>query len=313
MLDEKDKQPEKTTPKKPRWKRVVRAIFRPKPLMTAALLVCAVIFWPMIESNLPDLAQNPEYGVTVADIEVNEPPHWVPHEFVEDAIERVGFPEEMSLLDENLTVEIAKLFAQHPWVADVKEVRKLSFPARLIVTLEYRRPVAMIEKRTGLYPVDASGVLLPKEDFSLSAMADYPAITGVRSTPPSLQGEVWNDPLVRGAARIAAVLESDWQTLELRSIRVPPRTTEDIKLQDAEFSLFTTSGSTILWGRAPGVTHEKELSVTQKIERMKTYLADYGSFDAPAGPYEIDIRQWQQISRRQIPASRDAQLPKEKF
>lgn len=313
MLDNKDKEPEKTTLKKPRWKRVVRAIFRPKPLMTVALLVCAVLFWPMIESNLPDLTQNPEYRVTVADIEVNEPPHWVPHEFVEDAVERVGFPEEMSLLDEKLTVEIAKLFAHDPWVADVKEVRKLSFPSRLIVTLEYRRPVAMIEKRTGLYPVDASGVLLPKEDFSLSAMADYPAITGVRSTPPSLQGEVWNDPLVRGAARIAAVLESDWQTLELRSIRVPPRTTEDIKLQDAEFSLFTTSGSTILWGRAPGVTHEKELSVTQKIERMKTYLADYGSFDAPAGPYEIDIRQWQQISRRQIPASRDAQLPKEKF
>lgn len=315
-MTDKDK-PDKESPKpeapQRRWVRVVRAAFRPKPLMTAALLVCAVIFWPMLQANLPDLTRNPEYRVTVADIEVNEPPHWVPHEFVEDAVERVGFPQEMSLLDDDLTLEIAKLFARHPWVAEVKEVRKASFPARLLVTLDYRRPVAMIEKRTGLYPVDASGVLLPKEDFSLSATADYPAITGVRSTPPSLQGEVWDDPLVQGAARIAAALQTDWQTLDLRSIRVPPRTTEEIKLQDAQFSLLTSSGSTILWGRAPGVKHEKELTVAQKIDRMKTYLADYGSFDAPAGPYEIDIRQWQQISRKQIPASRDAQLPKEKF
>lgn len=311
--DKDDTETAKPDAPKRRWIRVVRAIFRPKPLMAAALLVCAVIFWPMLQSNLPDLTQNPEYRVTVADIEVNEPPHWVPHGFVKDAVERVGFPEEMSLLDEKLTVEIAKLFARHPWVADVLQVRKASFPARLLVTLEYRRPVAMIEKRTGLYPVDASGVLLPKEDFSLSEMADYPAITGVRSTPPSLQGEVWDDPLVQGAARIAAALRTDWQELNLRSIHVPPRTTEQIKLQDAEFTLLTSSGSTILWGRAPGVKHDKELTITQKIDRMKTYLADYGSFDAPAGPYEIDIRQWQQISRKQIPASRDAQLPKEKF
>jgi len=296
---------------RPRWKRALRACFRPKPLMAAAMIVCAVILWPMVETNLPDLSQQPEYRLTASDIQINKPPHWVPHQFVEDAIERVGFPAEMSLLDKNLTLDMAKLFAQHPWVAEVKEVRKVSFPARLLVTLEYRRPVAMIEKRTGLYPVDARGVLLPKEDFSLSDTADYLTITGVRSSPPSVQGEVWNDSLVQGAARIAAVLQTEWQGLNLKAVTVPPRTTSEVKLNDAQFTLLTSTGSTILWGRAPGVQHDKELAVSQKIHRLKTYLADYGSFDAPSGPYEIDIRHWQQISRKQIPAARDANLPKE--
>lgn len=309
--DEQDDQEEIISDDRPRWQRMLRAVFRPKPLMLAAMIVCAAILWPIVKANLPDLSQQPEYRLTASQIVINQPPHWVPHQFVDDAIERVGFPAEMSLLDENLTIDVAKLFAQHPWVAEVKEVRKASFPACLLVTLEYRRPVAMIEKRTGMYPIDARGVLLPKEDFSLSATADYLTITGVRSSPPSVQGEVWNDSLVQGAARVAAVLRTEWQALNLKAIVVPPRTTSEIKLADIEFTLMTTTGSSILWGRAPGVQHDRELSVTQKLDRLKTYLADHGSFDAPAGPYEIDIRHWQQISRKQIPAARDANLPKE--
>ena len=75
------------------------------------MIVCAVILWPMVETNLPDLSQQPEYRLTASDIQINKPPHWVPHQFVEDAIERVGFPAEMSLLDKNLTLDMAKLFA----------------------------------------------------------------------------------------------------------------------------------------------------------------------------------------------------------
>jgi len=310
ITDSQDESTEKTA-QRPRWQRVLKIVFQPKPLMVAAGIVCAIIFWPALEQKLPDLNQNPEYRLTARDIQINKPPHWVPHNLIEDAIERVGFPEEMSLLDKDLTLNVAKLFAQHPWVAEVKEVRKESFPARLLVTLEYRRPVAMVEKRTGLYPVDAAGVLLPREDFSLSASVDYPAIAGVRSSPPSVQGEVWNDPLVVGAARIAAVMQANWKQFDLKAVVVPSRTSEEISLRETEFSLLTTSGTIILWGYAPGFEEKNSLSVTQKIDRLKTYLADYGSFDAPAGPYEIDIRHWQQISRKQIPAARDAQLPKE--
>jgi len=297
------KEPTDSHEKPSRKIRALKAVFRPKILSVLASLVAVAITWPILKSHLPDLSKESTYLVTARDIEVNPPPHWVPHHFIDDLVARVGFP----------TNDVAKRFAQHPWVAEVKEVRKASFPPRLMVMLAYRRPVAMIEKRTGLYPVDVHGVLLPKEDFSLSDTADYATISGVRSSPPSVQGEVWNDPAVKGAARLAAVLRTHRQRFHLKAILVPPRVKNTVKLADLEFKLLTTSGSTILWGRAPGVEHDEELSIDQKIDRLKTYLADYGSFDAPAGPYEIDIRDWQQISRRQIPAARDANLPKESF
>lgn len=289
-----------------RVKRVLKTVFRPKTLVMIAVIVSAAISWPIVNDNLPDLSQQEAYRITPADISINEPPYWVPHDLIENVIQRAGFPDEMSLLDDELTENVAQAFAQHPWVAEVQEVRKASFPSRLNVTLVYRVPVAMIEKRTGLYPVDANGILLPTEDFSLSDTADYLKIAGVRSVPPSIQGDAWDDPLVLGAARMAAALRDEWQPLGLRAIAVPERTTEKISLQESEFSLVTTGGSAILWGRAPGIDQPGELSVEQKLGRLKKYLTDFGSFDEPAGPYEIDIRHWQQISRKKLPAARDA-------
>lgn len=286
-------------------------MFRPKTLVVIAVLVSAAIGWPIVSDNLPDLSQQEAYQITPADITINEPPYWVPHDLIEDVIQRADFPAEMSLLDEELTENVAQAFAQHPWVEEVQEVRKASYPSRLSVTLVYRVPVAMIEKRTGLYPVDANGILLPTEDFSLSDTADYLKIVGVRSTPPSLQGDRWDDPLVLGAARIAAALRDEWRALGLRSIAVPDRITEDVSLQGSEFCLITNGGSAILWGRAPEIDQPGELSVAQKIGRLKKYLDDFGSFDEPAGPYEIDIRHWQQISRKKLPAARDAKNPVE--
>lgn len=289
-----------------RVKRVLKAVFRPRLLLTMAVIVSGVIGWPLVSAHLPDLSPQDAYRVTPADITINEPPYWVPHDLIEDVISRSGFPDDMSLLDERLTHDVAQAFAGHPWVAEVEEVRKASYPPRLTIALRYRAPVAMIEKRTGLYPVDANGILLPTEDFSLSETADYLKITGVRSPPPSLQGDRWDDPLVLGAARMAHVLRKEWKQFGLRAISVPDRRTENVSLVKSEFSLITNGGSAILWGRAPGTDQPGELTVEQKIGRLKKYLSDFGSFDEPAGPYEIDIRHWQQISRKKLPAARDA-------
>ena len=69
-------------------------------------------------------------------------------------------------------------------------------------------------------------------------------------------------------------------------------------IDDLQFELLTRNGSRILWGRAPGTNHPGELTVEQKIGRLKKYQSDFGGFDQPHGPYEIDIRHWREISRR---------------
>jgi hypothetical protein len=38
----------------------------------------------------------------------------------------------------------------------------------------------------------------------------------------------------------------------------------------------------------------------QKVKRLEKYLSDFGDYMRPSGPYVIDIRHWQEISRHAI-------------
>lgn len=290
-------------------KKLLRAIFQPKRLLLLAI-VASVPFWqPLVGRFLPDLSDQPEFLVSGSEIEVNALPHWVPADLVAQVLEVAKLPPQLSLLSPELTEQLAHAFAQHPWVARVVEVRKQSSPPRLQVTLEFREPVCMVEMRDGLYPLSADGTLLPSRDFSLAETAHYIKIQNVRSTPSGPEGTPWGDPTVAGACRLAESLRDHWADLQLKAIRAPKRTTAEVDLDELEYSLVTDGGSSILWGRAPGVDRPGELTVTQKIGRLEKYLADFGSFDRPAGPYEIDIRHWQQISRRRLAEDRNAVDP----
>jgi hypothetical protein len=291
------------------FKRISKAIFRPRQLVLLALAVSLPFAQPLLDRWLPELAQNSDYQLEVSQISINKPPHWVPHNLVEQMVIRAKLPPTLSLLDEELTERIALAFAEHPWIAEVVEVRKSSFPARVDVQLIYREPVALVEKRTGFYPVSAEGILLPPEDFSLAETAGYLKITGVRSSPFSEPGKPWNDPLVESAAQLAGLLKHDWKSLDLKSIEVPPRSSDEIDLEQVVFALITRGGSIIVWGKAPELTASDELDSEHKLEQLRNYFADYGSFELPSGPYEIDIRYDKRISRQKLPLNRDARRP----
>lgn len=289
-----------------RKRRLLRWLFQPRSLLLVGLAVSSVYWFPLVRNALPELSQRDEYQFDPRRIAINEPPHWVPHNLVEQVVSRAKLGSSLSILEDDLTARIAQAFAQHPWVAGVVEVRKQPFPARVTARLLYREPVAMIEKRTGFYPVDVQGILLPPEDFSLSETTGYLKIRGVRSIPAGMPGANWGDPLVVGAARVARALIHEWIPLGIKAVHVPDRTTAEVDLNESMFVLETIGGSRILWGLAPGVEVEGELTIEQKLGRLRKYVADYGSLDRPAGPYEIDIRHWRQISRKKLNVTRDA-------
>jgi cell division septal protein FtsQ len=277
-------------PAPPRW----RGWFRPTILASLALAAAAVLLWPHISKFLPDISQRGEYRVAVSDIEISRPPHWVPQTLIQQVAEQASLPEHVSLLDDSLVETVARAFRQHPWVEKVVRVRK-SYPARLEVELEYRKPVAMVEVKQGLYPIDASGILLPPTDFSITDTKNYPLVSSVRTTPQSAAGNAWGDPVVLGAAQISAVLSARWKEFSLVEIRVPTGSAED-----GVYQLYTKGGSRIVWGRSPASDHPGELSAEQKVGRMEEYVNRFGGFDQPNGPYEIDIRHLQEISRKRL-------------
>ncbi|MGE5193069.1 MAG: cell division protein FtsQ/DivIB [Deltaproteobacteria bacterium] len=280
---------------------LLRQLYRPVTVASAAAVVVAGLFLPRLKGLLPDLEQRSEYRLTATQIEITAPPHWVPHDLVSQVVERADLPEELSLLDENLVGEVAEAFRLSPWVEEVVSVSK-SFPARVSVVLSYRRPVAMVEVKQGHYPIDAHGVLLPPQEFSVADTRAYPTITGVVSTPQGAAGTEWGDPVVEEAAQLAAELACFWKTLGLTAIVCPRAAESHARIDEGVFLLEARGGTRIIWGHAPGTDHPGELSTKQKIGRLEEYVKRFGGFDRPHGPYRIDIRHWRDISRTPLSA-----------
>jgi hypothetical protein len=281
-------------------------LLRPRTILGVLLLAGLAAAYPVIKPHLPDVRRRGEYRVLTSEIQITQPPHWVPQDLVEQVAKLASLPEESSLLDEQLTREIHDAFALHPWVEEVVSVRK-QVPAKIEVKLTYRRPVAMVQVRSGMYPVDRRGILLPPADFSVASTRLYPLVEGVRSTPQGPAGTSWGDPLVEGAARLSDELSSHWKKFKLTAIVVPQA---GVAADTAEgvYSLRSEGGSRIVWGRAPGSDNPGELATDKKISRMLKYVTDFGGFDRPHGPYEIDIRHWQEISRKPLAARDDLPL-----
>jgi hypothetical protein len=277
--------------------------FRPRPLIISAAVAMTIIAIPVLARKMPKLNERPEYRVSASQISISTPPGWIPEDLAQQVFARAGLEENQSLLDATLSERVAAAFYTHPWVQDVRSVRK-SFPARIHVDVVYREPVAMVKGVDGYYPIDRHGILLPARDFSDADVEKFPMIERVASVPLGKLGEAWGDPAVSGAAELAAALVAKcegkgtwWNELELSAILMPRRVALVEDADELEFGLRTRGGSEILWGRAPGSRHPGELAVALKLQRLSEYRRDFGGFDDAHGPYQIDIRPWQGIDR----------------
>lgn len=274
--------------------------FRPAPLIVTAFLTCIGVLVPYIPHLLPDLTQLDEYQFELDRVAVNPPHDWVPGDFIDDVLLQSGLPQKVSLLQTGLCGEVARAFAQHPWIQEAKQVR-LTSDRSIQAHLVYRCPVAFVETKEGLLPIDLDGVLLPAADFALEDIDRLPHILNVSSLPKNSIGEPWGDIVVLSAAKIAAALtpnqnlEKYWNRFELIGIVAPEVTTVLPTSDDLKFELATRGGSRIIWGKPPGAD-DLEPTVEQKIGRMEQYLSRFGKFDEPNGPYRIDIRLFDSIS-----------------
>ncbi|HTN01218.1 MAG TPA: hypothetical protein VL132_05040 [Planctomycetaceae bacterium] len=282
----------------------------PRMLGRLALIVGFLVLVPWGISQLPNLTQRAEFQLNRDDIVLVPPPaEHVPADLLQRVLEKQKLPDQFALLDDELVGELAAAFEKNPWIAKVIRVRK-SYPPRVMVEVEYRRPVAFIEVERGFYPVDANAVLLPPADFTPDDSRRFPIVRNVTTMPQGPSGTTWGDPLVLAAARLAESLFDRWEPLGLSSIVAPTRPDASISPGDLTFELTTKGGSKIVWGRPPGTSHPGELTVEQKIGRLERYLEQFGAFDGPHGPYEIDIRHWQEISRRPLtPVKSNAARP----
>ncbi len=278
------------------WSRLLDWSLSPRILGAGTLAMLFVVVIPAIPSLWPSVSQNAQFQMSVDRIDLTPATRWTPHDIVESVAKNHPDWSDRSLLESSLAADLAAAFAQHPWISKVDRVEKTR-QGRVIVQVTYRTPVAMIETHRGLYPVDAEGVLLPPNDFSLAESDQLPHLRQIRSMPSGPAGTVWGDPLVLSGVKLCAALmpegnlESHWERYGLEAIVAPlaPSDTSGIAPEPPVFELLTRGGRRIIWGRPPG-DDTLEPSATQKLDRLDSYIRQQKSLDQPVGAYRIDIR-----------------------
>lgn len=302
----KAKTSEKATPRPSRLARLLTTLWRPFPLLTAAVVLSTLMFWPEIVRQMPELRSRPEYQLAWTDISISPPGRWVPSNLTSKVQEKSGLPDPLPVLDDGLVERLAIAFQQHPWVAEVKSVSK-SGPQRVHIEMRYRTPVLMVRTKRGLYPVDREGILLPPLDFAPADAERFPILRQVQSLPNGPAGTAWGDDAVLGAAHLAEALtttteqerSSAWETFGMAAIAVlgPERPAES--LDEVTLGLMTSAGSQVIWGRPPGAD-QLEPTVGQKLLRLDRFLPKLGDTEWSTSPVRLDVRLWDEVRKFEL-------------
>lgn len=278
-------------------------------LLVAVVAAVIVGGFSLVWIKLGDrILGTPEYRLGPQQVEiVPPPPDWIRCDLCAEVFRDPTLDASLSILNDDLCERIALAFERHPWVEKVDKVSK-HHPAFVRVELKYRRPVCMVDVPGGSLPVDVNGVLLPPGGFSPLEAARYPRLCGVNRMPSVPPGRRWPDPRIIGAAEIADAIGDAWGALGLQRIvpleadptiapvgsagnnhvgrrQAPRRSVEPF------FVLVTPLETQILWGYAPGANAAGELSVEEKVARLKKYFAENDTLDARGGRrHNLDLR-----------------------
>jgi hypothetical protein len=247
------------------------------------------------------VARDPRFTITADNLELPEQPAWI-RANVKEEVMRDGNLAAVNLLDPQATMRVARACEVHTWVADVRRVRK-QYPSRLVVELEYRKPVAMVEvkmgEERGLLPIDGRGVLLPPQDFTSEQCRDFLRLAAGETYPAGPAGTAWGDERVIGAAQIASLLADQWRELGLhRVVAVAKNDPQRRRFADPTYELTTRSPTLVIWGHAPGKELNTEASAAEKIVRLEQLIAKHGQLPTEGAGLEIDLRDRAGITMR---------------
>lgn len=253
----------------------------------AVILVGALCYfaWSVVG---PSLTTDPAFLLTLEKLEVPPPPEWIHADVKSEVFEKAQL-NELSVLDPKATVKVYNAFAVHGWVAKVNRVTKQAGP-KMIVELEYRQPVAMVEvydhDKWGLLPIDGRGVVLSPNDFSRNQAGSFLRVAVDGAMPLGDVGSNWGDSRVVGGARIAEAWGEHWKGLQLYRISATAETAGGPPV----YEISTRDNSRILWGNAPGQEGANENTPQQKIEMILAEVNRTGPLTGRTPPVIIDVR-----------------------
>ena len=244
------------------------------------LLVCGYLGWRYYGAKHYDATF---YGINKANIEITPQPEWIRSSVVDQVYDESGLGR-LSLFDSQTPSIIAQAFGAHPVIRKVRRVQPMA-GGRVAVAVEYRSPVAMVcvQPPSGdastppkWLPVDGESFILPtKGNFTEKDVNNYIWIfaNGIRSDIERYDGRVFDDPQIKDAAALCAVLVHVKERVQAKIVKVTAApTTERTRWL---LSIDTHgNGPHILWGSAPGMEAPSEPKYDSKLRKLLELASD---------------------------------------
>jgi cell division septal protein FtsQ len=195
-------------------------------------------------------------------------------------------------LDETTAEQVGRALGSVVWLRNVKVQTGID---RVIVTAEYRKPLAVFNSGRRKYYIDNDGVVLNFVPISELAIVEIKGLKG--SNMPGV-GAVWGDGDVEGAMELITLLG----TMDGISVPESPLLNEIAAIDVTNFDgrrrkstphiiIETADGTPIYWGAAPGkAAANLEALEREKLAMLYGFYNRYGTVQLKGRIKYIELR-----------------------
>jgi hypothetical protein len=226
------------------------------------------------------------YAVKIENLVTTPQPTWIRNTQVREEVFKNSGLGQLSVLDPQASATIAHAFESHSWVQRASRVQKLP-GGKVTVDIVYRRPIAMVyydgqanpssaKLKTGFFPVDEEGVVLPPADFDENQVRNYFVVVADGAMPPSEVGMTYADTRIKQALLLCRLLDSARAELRLAGITVE----RDDRMGGPSpwvLHIQTSDNRLINWGHAPGGESPGEPTPQEKFDNLVKWHTDASS------------------------------------
>lgn len=227
----------------------------------------------------------PEYQSPVR-VELANRPDWMREHHVREILAGLAI---LEFLDDRTVERVASHTTESGWVARVLRAEKLDGGV-VRVECEFREPIAVVQRGSSFYLVDAEGLRLPG---TYSDPGGYLIVQGVgQSAPPP--GQPWNSDDLKAGLRLAQLVMNEPFADQIGSIQVHNyagrRDPAGVHLALLTRPNDDRSGwGRVLWGSGPGDEIE-EPTADEKIRLLRANYMQCGRIDAGAPWIDVSIQ-----------------------
>jgi hypothetical protein len=248
--------------------------------MVGPLILCVVgyVGWRNYGAQRLDMAY---YGLKKENVHITPQDKWMRTSNVLDDIFKSNALANVSLLDSQTPVLLARVFDAHPCVRKTLRVERMA--GQVMVKVEYRSPVAMVARfkaddaseKLDFFPIDVDSVLLNTENFTDTDVPNYITIypDNMKSNGKLVNGKPFGDSGVADAAKLCWLLQPIREAAKITKLYVYPKTPQ-VGKSKWWLELETVAGPRIEWGSAPGMEGLGEPTADLKLKQLLNAAAD---------------------------------------